>query len=536
MSLRRDVRHGCRIGRAEFVRSLRGYLGDTRRLVGFALVALFFGGNLLFALPAAYVFGQAAASVTAIPFFGPAVTALPVVLVLLGTLRTLERIGSIEAEALVLTTVHPRAVVVGLITAEVGRLLLWFGLPLGAFVIAFAVGLGAPLLPVTSALVVLPVVLSAAVWGYACGIGVLRVLRRLPGVRRLLKVVAVLATIGVVLVSQFLGSYLVDGGVSIRGVLSAFTFGPLVEYVALAFVGTPLAQPVSVRSVAVLVVLLALTPVGLAVATRQASTLWFTDAPDRSGARQVRTSSGGFTAPGPFAWRRSGRIAWGVLLRAARHPQELSHLLVAVFFVGPLGTTVVQSSADALGPLVAGTGVGLGTYLAGAAFGLNPLGDDRPQLPLLLLAGTAPRTVVRGRLLAGVALGLPFAVLVPLLSVGLGTAVLPALAFAVVGSGTCLAAAAFAVGVGSAYPIYEEREFWGSETVVPSTLVMLVYLFVVAGGTVLGLSVTWFAVTGNLVLTPLVAVGVGVYLLSTAGVPYGSYLYAVRRYRRYTVG
>jgi hypothetical protein len=535
MSLHRDVRHGLRIGRAEFVRSLRGYLGNTRRLIGLVFVVLFFGGSLLFALPTAYVLGRTARSVTAIPFFGSAATAVPIAFVLLAALRTLERIGSIEAEDLVLMTVHPRAVVVGLITAEIGRLVLWFGTPVGAFVIAFTLGLGAPGLLVTSALIVLPLVVAGAVWGYACGIGVLRILRRLPGVRHILKGVGILVMLGFVVGSQFVGRYLVEESISMRGFLSTFTFGPVVEYVALAFVGTPLARPTSVRSIAVFVALVVLTPVGLAVATRQASRLWFTEAPSRSDTQKVRTSSGGFTAPQPFAWRKAGRVAWSVLVRARRHPQELSHLLMAVFFIGPLGTTVFRSSGDALGPLVAGTGIGLGTYLAGATFGLNPLGDDRPQFPLLLFTETAPRTVVRGRVLAGLAVGLPVAVLVSLASILLGTTPLQAIVLGVVGGGMCLTASMFAVGIGSAYPIYEEREFWGTESIVPSTLVMMVYLFVVGGGTTLGLFATWFAVTGNLVLTPAFGVGFGVYLLVTIGASYGSYRYAVRRYRRYTI-
>nr|WP_276276255.1 hypothetical protein [Halomicroarcula sp. SYNS111] len=207
MNFRGDVRHGLRIGRAEFVRSLRGYLGDTRRLIGLVFVVLFFGGSLLFALPAAYVFGRTARSVTAIPFFGPAATAVPVMVLLLATLRTLERIGRIESEELVLTTVHPRAVVVGLITAEVGRLLLWFGIPVGAFVTAFALGLGTPVLLVTSGVVALPIIVSSAVWGYAIGIGVLRVLRRLPGVRRVLRGLGILLLLGFVVVSQFVGRH-----------------------------------------------------------------------------------------------------------------------------------------------------------------------------------------------------------------------------------------------------------------------------------------------------------------------------------------
>lgn len=534
MNLQQDVRHGFRIGCAEFVRSLRGYLGNTRRLVGLGIAALFLGGNLLFALPTAYVLGQTARSVSAIPFFGPVVTAVPIVFVLLSMLRTLERIGSIEAEELMLMTVHPRAVVLGLITAEIGRLLLWFGLPVGAFVTVFALGLGSPLLLLMGIIVALPLICCTAVWGYACGIGVLRLLRRLPGVHRFLKVGGIIALIGFIVVSQFVGQYIVEVG-SLQRLLSAFTFEPFVEYVALAFVGTPIAQPISVHSLVVFGALIALTPVGLVVATQQASILWFTESSSRSTSKRVRTSSGGFTVPQPFSRTKAGRIAWGVLVRGRRHPQELSHLLMVVFFIGPLGTTVFQSSNDALGILLAGTGVGLGTYLAGATFGLNPLGDDRPQLPLLLLTETTPRTLIRGRLLAGIAVGLPIVVLVPLVSILLGTLPSHAAAFAVVGVGLCLAAAMFAVGIGSAYPIYEEREFWGSESVVPSTLVMMGYLFVISGGTVLGLVVTWFAVTENLVLTPVFLVGFTVYLLLTVGVSYGSYRYAIRRYRQYSV-
>lgn len=533
MSLQRDIRHGLRIGRAEFVRSLRGYLRNTRRLVGLGIAVVFFGGSLLLSLPTVYLLGRTARSVTAIPFFAAGASALPVVLALVAMLRTLERIGSIEAEDLVLTTVHPRAVVLGLITAEVGRLSLWFGVPIGALAAAFALGIGAPLLVVTGGLVALPLVCCTAVWGYAGGLGVLRLLRYLPVVRRVLKIVGVLVMIGVVVASQFIGAYIAEADRWLRWLLSAATFDPLVEYVGLAFAGTTLAQPVSIGALAVLGAALVLTPIGLAVATTQASILWFTDTPTRTTSKRERSSSGGFTAPRPFAWTNAGRIAWGVLVRARRHPQELSHLLMIVFFIGPVGTTMIQSSGDALGVLVAGTGVGLGTVLAGAAFGLNPLGDDRPQLPLLLLTTTSPRALVRGRVLAGAAVGLPIAVLAPLASVGLGTAVPRALVFAGIGVGTCLAAATFALGIGAAYPIYEEREFWGAETVVPSTLVMIGYLLIVGGGTGLGLVVAWFAVTGNLVLTPVFLVGFGAYLVLTTGVSYGGYRYAIRRYRRY---
>ncbi|MFC6965216.1 hypothetical protein ACFQJ8_27500 [Halocatena marina] len=535
MSLQRDVCIGVRIGRAEFTRSVRRAIQDERRLIGLGVVVLFFGANLFFALPTAYAIGRTARSVASIPFFGVGATAVPVMLVFLATFRTLERIGSIEAEDLLLMSVHPRAIVVGLIGAEVGRLAAWFGVPPVAFAAAFTLGLGSPSFLITTGIVTLPLICWAAVWGYACGIGVLRVLRRLPGIHRALKVGWVLAMLGLIVASQFVGHFIAEEGLSIQAFLSSLTFASLADYIALAFVGTPLAQPISAYALGILTALVTLTPVGLVIAARQASKLWFTDVESRDGTQGTKISTGGFTAPRPFVWTRSGRIAWGFLVRGVRQPQELSHLVMILFFIGPLGPTVVSASGDALGPLVAGIGVGLGTYLAGATFGLNPLGDDQPQLPLLLLTDTEPRTIIQGRQLASCAVGGPVAVLVPLISVLLGTTLLSGLAFAVVGIGMCLAAAHFAVGLGSAYPIYEEREFWGTETVVPSTLVMMVYQFVVGGGTVLGLLMTWYVVTGQLVVTAVFSVGFGVYLLLTVGVSYWSYRYAIRRYRRHTL-
>lgn len=96
-------------------------------------------------------------------------------------------------------------------------------------------------------------------------------------------------------------------------------------------------------------------------------------------------------------------------------------------------------------------------------------------------------------------------------------------------------AALFALGPGCAYPIYEERELWGAETVAPSMLVLMGYSFVVMGGTTLGLGVTWFGLTGNLVMTTILISGLSVYLVLTVGLPVLSYWYSRRRYRRYVL-
>lgn len=540
MTIQTDLRHGIRIGRAELTRSLRGYVRDTRRLVGVAVAVLVFGFYLLVSLPAVYALGLGARGLTAIPFFESAAVLLPVGLLLVATLRTVERIGRIDAEALLLTTVHPRAVVVGLITAEVGRLTLWFGLPFVALTGGFAVGLGSPLLVATAGLVSLPLVCWAAVWGYALGIAVLRVLRRLPTVRRVLKATSILVLVASVVFTQVAARYLAEDVASVADLVTRFSFAPLAEYLALGLVGTPLSRPVTPTGLATLAGLLALTPVGLAVAARQAAGLWFSDASVRVTASTPGTDSGrsrrGFSPPRPFSVGKAGRIAWGYLVRAVRHPQELSHLLMLVFLAGPLAGTLFQGTGgDRVSLLVAGTGSVVGVYLSGAAFGLNPLGDDHQQFPLLLLTETDAGTLLRGRLLAGLTIGILFAVLLPLGSIAAGAPALHGLVFAALGSGLSLLAALFALGLGAAYPVYEEREIWGAETVAPSTLVVIGYAIVVAGGTLIGLTMTWLGLTGHLLPTATLFVGASAYLLLTVGIPILSYRYALRRLRGYVV-
>ncbi|WP_251343806.1 hypothetical protein [Haloplanus halophilus] len=536
MSLRRDLRHGRRIARAEFVRSVRGYARDARRTLGLALAVLFFGAQLLFTLPTAYALGGTVRTAAAVPYLGPAGLLLPLGLLSLAALRTMERLGGVDAEALLLTTVHPRAVVVGLILAEVGRLTLWFGVPLVAVLGAFALGLGSPTLLPTAGLVLLPMLLCTAVCGYAVGITALRILRRAPTLRRLLKGGGIVALVGVVVLSQVVARWLVEGTLSLAAVLDALSVPVLTDYLALAFVGTPVGGGVPPAALAVLGGWLGLTPVGLAAAERSADALWFGDDTSRSEEESTTVTADGLVPPRPFAWTRAGRIAWGHLLRAVRHPQDLSHLLMLLFVAGPaLGSAVGGGESGRLPLLAAGTGTAVGVYLSGATFGLNPLGDDRPHLPLLLLAETPPRTHLRGRAAAGLAVGLPVATLVPLGTVPLGTPPAVGLGFAALGVGLSVVAAGFALGLGCAYPIYESRELWGAETVAPSTLVLLCYSFVVLGGTATWLVLGWLTLSGGLAPSVLLAGALAVLGTLSVGTAAASYRYARRRYRRYVL-
>lgn len=106
-------------------------------------------------------------------------------------------------------------------------------------------------------------------------------------------------------------------------------------------------------------------------------------------------------------------------------------------------------------------------------------------------------------LVAGSAVGVLVAVLVPVVSTLLRRT--PTAIFAGTRLWMCLAVALFALGFGSVYPNDEERDLWGTETVVPSTLVVIPYA--VVGGSVIGLLGRWYAPTGSLVGAALFSAG-----------------------------
>jgi hypothetical protein len=228
-------------------------------------------------------------------------------------------------------------------------------------------------------------------------------------------------------------------------------------------------------------------------------------------------------------------MAWALLVRTKRRPQELSHLLFVLIMLGSMGAGLVQSTGGLSGGITAALGTGLGVYLAGATFGLNPLGDEQVQLPFLLVTERRPHTIVRGRVLAGLAVGATVVVTLSTPSVALGLDPVAAALFAVAGCVLCLPSAGLALGLGSAYPIDEQRNFWGVETVVPSQLVLSTHIFIVTPGTALGVFTAFEAASQWGDVSTLFAAWIGGYLLLTGGISYLAYRYAIRRHRRYEV-
>ncbi|MFC5970534.1 hypothetical protein ACFPYI_04245 [Halomarina salina] len=541
-SLVADARHGRRIARVEVRRSVRGYFQQRSAKLGLAALVLIFGSVFVFGvLPAAYGVGRVVSTESQFPLLDALrqqTTSVVGTLLVIFALRTVERLSNVDNEELLLTTTSSRAVVFGLLLAEVTRLCLWFGPPLLLALGAFCLGAGTPLFAVSTLLALAPLVAFAAVFGYLLGICALYASRYVP-LPSSLKTVAYPLLIGVVIVaSQILPRLYLSGSLpfTLDPLFDLLDASPFAAYGEFFLLGTPVARPVSPVAVAVLGALLAAVPVGLTVTARVVDRFWTTDAAVTDGTGSEGTVEATPTrTPRPFAFSKAGRIGWHYLRQGGRSPRRFVHLFFVLFMLAPVASSVVESP-DLLYLVAIAGSVVLGAFLSGSAFGLNPFGDDQAVLPLLLVTATPPRAFVRGRLVAGLAIGLPFVVLGPLVVALVGPqTLLEAVVYASFGLLLAVASATWGVGLGTAVPKFESRTMYGVETVTPSLLVLFGYNALVGLTGVLGLVLLGVALSEGVATSPLV-IGVGAVaaavLLATA---LGSYVYAVRRFRSYTL-
>lgn len=540
---RDDLRDGLDIAIMEVRRSFRGYFQQPRRKFALAALLLIFGSMLLLGgVPTAYSLGQTVRIEQRLPFLTTIRQLLPLFIVGLAFLfvsRTFEQIAHIDREDLMLTTTTPRAVVIGLLSAEMMLYIVWFGLPVLLLCGAFAVGAGtiAPLVTVPLALV--PILLFSSIYGYIIGISSLHISHYLPIPSQIKTIVYALFFLFIFIVSQVLVRQLFSEGLpswlaSIGHMLLVLPFS---AYVNFFLMGTPVGSPITIDAIVVLVGLIGSVPVGFTVASRLATRFWLTETEHRRGLLDGDSEAGmkPTRVARPFAWSRSGRIAWHYLRRGARSPQQFAHLMIIVPAAAPLFSSLfTQHSIVYI--IILGGSIILGAILAGATFGLNPFGDEQTTLPLLLVTTTPPQQFVRGRIIAGLAVSIPFVVVVPFLVAIVGPlSVLDVFVYVLIGIGLSVTSAAWAVGIGTAYPIYESREMWGTDSVMPSTLAMLVHEFIVAIGGLISLVLSGLALAQDSSLLDLYIGGVVVCLVIFAISGSGAYVYAVRRYRAHTL-
>lgn len=526
--------HAALIVRTELRRRLRALSGAqlVATLIAGLFLLLMAGGGVVFAFVAG---GQVAAGNVESPTATARLVAglAPVAVGAFTAIRAVQLTGvPVAADGLLLAASH-REAVLGLLGTELALTLGVVGGPVLAGAVAFGIGAGSPTSALLVAAALLVLLTGGVVAGYAAGLAVRNAIARSALLARYK------TAIGVAL---FVAYFVVVA----RGAESAAAFGGI----AGAAAGTPLGWFADLGLVTVAadadptlaagaVGLTAVgLPVGVAVCSRLADSLWYSQPVQPAGESTTdsRMTGGLLGLPRPMV--RIARKSW---LRAWRSPLRLIYVLYPLLaFVTPLLEAVETGAVPrSLPPLVAL----YGAWATGAAFTLNPIGDEGPVLPVTATTPVGGWTFVAGLCLAGVTIGTPLVVALAVgtaLLAGTGPAALVGLA--VLAGLLPALAAAIATAPGMVFPRREPAQvFRGRQAVVPSIYGFLVYsvvlLVVAVPGLAVGLPGGRSALAGLTGLGPtaVLVAGVGSTVLLAGAVATVSVQYAAGRFDRYTV-
>ncbi|MCY4729047.1 hypothetical protein KY092_00580 [Natronomonas gomsonensis] len=530
MGLKTDAAVAWTIARTETRRSLRALLSDRRQLAALGFAFLGMAPILVGALPSLYLTGNAVASgevtLSTTVVRGQFVTTFAG-LVGLGVIRALERASTVDHADYLLTAVSPRSLTVGLIGAEFLRTLGVLGPVFLVVYGPFLLGLGTPALGAVAVLATVPALAATLTLGYALGLLVRLAGRRFRVTRRRGQLLGVLGAI-VLVGGTFVATTEVIAFVqSPPSVLAAV---PLAPYADLFVLGTPTAPPVGVETGLGIAVVCSLTAVGVAASIPLSVRLWFGDANRRTDTADSRET---VSMPGFLSGRPLGRAVFWLWLRGVRAPTGFVHLLYVVFATFP----ALGSLAGAEEPLLwlPPVALGVGALFAGAAFGLNSLGDEGAALPAVVLARAAGRTLVRARMMAGIALLLPPALILAVVAGVVGPMTLTTAAL-VVAFGVVLTgfSAALAVGLGTLIPNFESQRVFGVEAVQPTPWAVFGHLFSVGVAALVGflaIAVPHLLDTSSVAIR-ILPVGAVSALLAVVG--FVCYRYAIRRVETFT--
>lgn len=381
----------------------------------------------------------------------------------------------IDAEEVILTTISARSVAGGLIVAETLRVASYIGVPAviitGAIVYTFHTPLSVVFVPLAVTLYVL----SSVTAGYVVGfLGALLLVRS--------EFVARYKTIiGTILVTILMGGYVVIlsgpayGLGDYRGLLAWL---PVSWYIDLAAVGSPIALSWTNVAGVLITTMVILVGGGYAI-ERLTTALWFDDpvnvdeetAPSTttvtgddaltSALRPLRIPSG-FDMP-------THRVAQTTLVRTWRNPSKLTFLMLPVFIAGGL---FIQSArlglVFELAPVIAAIAI---PWLAGAAFGLNPLGDEKRVLPTTLTTSLTGKQFVDGITIPGRLIGFPVLVVLLLGANIVGShSLLEGMGLLALGAVLLFTSVQFAPLVGMWFPRFSAINVRESREVVPPSL------------------------------------------------------------------
>ncbi|MGN8216401.1 hypothetical protein [Halococcus salifodinae] len=456
-----------------------------------------------------------------------------------------------KAEAFVLTTVSTRTAAVSMLLTEFFAACLFLVLP--TVLLVGVVGY-AFLSPVSLLLVPLAVGLfaaSATVVGYALGFVYLVVnarSRRFATQQGQLIVQLVLLAVIAYLVIQFLGEIPAVWDVT------SFVWLPTSWLVDLASLGTPVSASLG-RALAGVLGSLVVIGGGTLVVEHLAGTYWVTDPgsatrDDGDTAPEPRSHDSGTLAAGisplvipRFVGRPTQRVAQLVLLRLRRAPRRLLFLFTLVVSLGIYFGVVYTQLDDPLSlvPVVCAL---FFPWLAGAAFGLNPLGDEGTVLPATLTSSISGRQFVGGLMLPGLLYGLPITVLCTLVGSMMSSYPLEVqVGFVCISAVLTVVAVGLAPAVGMHSPRFSAVTISQSGGVVPPSMTAIIVYSVLVGllggGAIFALlapASLFEFVTGSLVSVGLLRIGsiTGVLGIALVLVRW-SYRNTARRFRQYTL-
>ncbi|AGB38402.1 hypothetical protein [Natronococcus occultus] len=377
------------------------------------------------------------------------------------------------ADAFVLTTVSPRTAVVGGIIAETLRTMT-YALPFGlliASIEAYTFGSPVPLLtvPLVGGLYVASAVTTGRVLGYSAAwlVATVPFVARHKGV------------LGGTVVMLFFGIYFLFQTPQLPFSISQATLGviPTGWLADLLAIGTPIgwSSTHALGGVATVGVLLI---GGCWLAERISASFWFdepitvsdTDAavPTRIADDQRALERAISPLGVPFTTGPTRHIAEWSLLRTRREPQRLNVLLIPVFGGGAALLNMLLLGSGSLAILGPASAVLLG-WVAGAAFGLNPFGDEGAVLPATLTA-VSSRAFVRGHIVPSL-LFAPVVAVVTLVAALVGGYGLPsAIALTLIGCVLTVVGAALAPLIGMWLPRYSAIRIGNSDGVRPPRL------------------------------------------------------------------
>lgn len=520
------------IARTDLLRRYRALRADTRRFAvtviagAFLLLPVGAGAFAAYFIGPALIAGELPVSIPTIR--GGVGTAL-VLLVALVTIRAVQKTAVPDNADGVLTTAAHEEVVLAIVLVEavstIGPLLPG----VVVIVLAFAAGIGAPLSVVPALIGLLSMAVIAVPAGVALGLAIRNLLARSRVLSRYRTAIAV------VLFLAYFAVIITDRTASALGpVVDLLAVTPFGWYGDLLVLGLPLGGDATLAAGALGVTLLGAA--GLLVGCNELAALLWYEEPVRTTRGAAEQSGMGVSIGG--VPRPMARVAARSWLRARRSPVRLIYVAYPAFLlVAPVSEAIRAGRVPAsLPPLIAL----YGAWATGAAFTLNPIGDEGPVLPVTLTTSVAGRQFVAGCCLAGLVVGLPVTAAATLVAgvIALSTAeALLVTGFAVV---LTTGATGLASGIGAYLPRRGTVQVVrGREAVVPSLFAFSIYSVVLSLASAPGLAVQFPVVrrtlADGLAVGPetIVFLGAGATGLAVGVGGAVSFRFAARTFDRY---